>query len=161
LSGSEAARQVVERWFPLEGTSPDRLPEPLRVRLRRDLEKPDRPPEVRLPFSIADHRGELEVRIFCDPDAETCELRFFERLMGNGVGALRSALGLSRRETEVLRWLVEGKTNQEIAGILGVSLSTVKTHVSRILRRLDVETRAAAVSRAMERTRFQLFTSIY
>lgn len=51
--------------------------------------------------------------------------------------------------------LMEDETNEEIARILGLGRSTVKTHVSSILRRFDVDTRAAAVSRAMELTRFR------
>lgn len=47
----------------------------------------------------------------------------------------------------MLRWVVEGETNDEIAAILGLSLSTVETHMSHILGRLGVDTRAAAVSR--------------
>jgi DNA-binding CsgD family transcriptional regulator len=51
---------------------------------------------------------------------------------------------LSLREREVLHWLSEGKTNAEIAQILGVSVATVKTHVARIFEKLHVETRTAA-----------------
>jgi DNA-binding CsgD family transcriptional regulator len=154
LSGSEAGWQTLERWFPPETTAANRIPQALRVWLGRPLATPARLPKVRAPFRLVDQRGDLEVRVFCDPGAETYELRFFERLPGN-VGTLRSALGVSRREADVLRWLMEGKTNEEIAQILGLGLSTVKTHVSSLLRRLDVETRSAAVSRAMEMTRFR------
>lgn len=59
-------------------------------------------------------------------------------------------LDLSRRELEVLSHLVEGRTNQEIAEALFVSPNTVKTHVSNIYRKLDVERRAQAVARAKE-----------
>ena len=55
-------------------------------------------------------------------------------------------LGLTERETEVLCWLASGKTNQEIATILGLSFFTVKTHVTNILHRLDVDTRTAAAA---------------
>jgi DNA-binding CsgD family transcriptional regulator len=58
-------------------------------------------------------------------------------------------LGLSRRETEVLAWLTEGKTNAEIAIILGTSVRTVDKHLERVFRKLDVETRTAAVARAL------------
>jgi len=54
------------------------------------------------------------------------------------------AHGFTRRECEVLQWLMEGKRNAEIAVILGISPFTVKTHVERILARLGVENRAAA-----------------
>ena len=43
-----------------------------------------------------------------------------------------------------LRWIREGKSNEEIAIILGLKISTVKTHVQHILRKLGVENRLAA-----------------
>ncbi|MCS6283945.1 MAG: hypothetical protein H8K08_00845 [Nitrospira sp.] len=58
--------------------------------------------------------------------------------------------GLSRREAEVLRWVAQGKTNDEIALVLGVRLATVKKHLERIYIKLGVETRMAAVARAKE-----------
>lgn len=51
---------------------------------------------------------------------------------------------LTRRETEVARWLAEGKTNAEIGHILGISAATVKNHVEHILYKLRVESRLAA-----------------
>lgn len=57
---------------------------------------------------------------------------------------------LSAREAEVLEYLRIGKTRDEIATILGVGLETVKTHVKRILVRLDVPNTPAAVNRAYE-----------
>lgn len=56
---------------------------------------------------------------------------------------LRS-LPLSRREQEILRWVCQGKTNWEIATILGTSQRTVDTHMEHILKRLGVENRTAA-----------------
>ena len=54
---------------------------------------------------------------------------------------------LSRRETQVLRWLREGKSNEEIGGILGISGLTVKNHLQRLYRVLGVSNRAHAVAR--------------
>lgn len=62
--------------------------------------------------------------------------------------ALPPELDLSRRELEVLSYLVQGHTNRQIAEALFVSLNTVKTHVSNIYRKLDVERRTQAVARA-------------
>jgi transcriptional regulator EpsA len=55
---------------------------------------------------------------------------------------------LSARETEVLRWVGQGKTNQEIGWLLKISPLTVKNHVQKILRKLGVSNRAQAVSKA-------------
>ena len=51
---------------------------------------------------------------------------------------------LTRREAEVLQWIVETKSNLEIAMILGISPRTVHKHVEHILRKLGVENRRAA-----------------
>ena len=60
------------------------------------------------------------------------------------------ALGLTPRVAEVLLWVAQGKTNPEIATILGISEQTVKKHMMEILAILAVETRTAATLRALE-----------
>ena len=59
-------------------------------------------------------------------------------------------VGLSAREQQVLALIAQGHSNQEIADELFVSLSTVKTHVSNVLSKLDVKRRTQAVQRAKE-----------
>jgi len=58
---------------------------------------------------------------------------------------------LSPRELEVLHLLVGGKTNKEIAHLLGITEATVKSHVSTILMRLNVNDRTQAVVTALQR----------
>lgn len=58
--------------------------------------------------------------------------------------------GLTPRAAEALLWLAQGKTNSDIAQILGVTESTVKKHVQEIFDKLGVETRSAATLRALE-----------
>jgi DNA-binding NarL/FixJ family response regulator len=59
-------------------------------------------------------------------------------------------LGLTPRAAEVLLWVAQGKTNSDIATILGISESTVKKHLLEIFEKLAVETRSAATLRALE-----------
>ena len=59
------------------------------------------------------------------------------------------SLGLSARETEVLAWLAHGKSNAEIAGILGLAPATIKHCLERVYGKLDVGTRAAATAVAV------------
>jgi DNA-binding CsgD family transcriptional regulator len=54
------------------------------------------------------------------------------------------ALGLTRREAEVLVWVAEGETSPEIGIILNAAPNTIKKHVSHILEKLAVETRLSA-----------------
>lgn len=58
---------------------------------------------------------------------------------------------ISPREREVLSHVVHGKSNREIANLLGISEATVKCHVSELLRRLEVSDRTQAVVAALQR----------
>jgi GAF domain-containing protein len=69
-----------------------------------------------------------------------------------GVAQLRRAYNLSRREREVLTLLIQGRTNKEIAEALIVSVNTVKKHVQSIFTKLNVDSRAAAVAKALGET---------
>jgi DNA-binding NarL/FixJ family response regulator len=60
------------------------------------------------------------------------------------------SLGLTPRAAEALLWVAQGKTNSDIAVILGISESTVKKHLLEIFVKLGVETRSAATLRALE-----------
>lgn len=57
---------------------------------------------------------------------------------------------LTGRELEILRLVVKGRSNNEIAAELTLSLHTVKTHVGHILAKLEVASRAQAIARAHE-----------
>jgi len=57
--------------------------------------------------------------------------------------------GLTPRENEVLHWLAHGKTDAEIAALLGLSPRTVQKHLEHVYIKLGVETRTAAVMRSV------------
>jgi len=61
-----------------------------------------------------------------------------------------SELGLNAREGEVLSWLSKGKTNRDIAQILGLSPRTVDKHLEQIYSKLGVENRTAAAAIAVK-----------
>ncbi len=63
---------------------------------------------------------------------------------------------LSAREVEVLRLLVSGRRNREIATALDIAEGTVKLHVSSILGKLGAVDRTEAVTRALQRGIVQL-----
>lgn len=63
-------------------------------------------------------------------------------------GARLDDAALTPRETEVLSWVAKGKTNRDIAEILGMSPRTVNKHLEHVFEKLGVETRAAAAALA-------------
>ena len=67
-----------------------------------------------------------------------------------GSGAPADAHGLTARELEVLRMVATGQTNRAIAAELVLSERTVDRHVSNILTKLRVSSRAAATAYAYE-----------
>ncbi|GAA2858178.1 response regulator transcription factor [Streptosporangium fragile] len=78
-------------------------------------------------------------------------LRLLRHVTSSGApAARRPAQPLSERETEVVRAIARGRTNQEIAAELFISLSTVKGHVSTIMAKLGVRNRVEIASWAWE-----------
>jgi DNA-binding CsgD family transcriptional regulator len=62
---------------------------------------------------------------------------------------LRKRFDLTGREAEVLRWIVQGKSNRDVAAILACSPRTVNKHLEQIYHKLEVENRTAAAMLAM------------
>jgi DNA-binding CsgD family transcriptional regulator len=60
---------------------------------------------------------------------------------------------LTQRESEVLHWVIQGKTNRDIGDILGMSPRTVNKHLEHVFEKLGVETRTAAATLATNRIR--------
>ncbi len=58
---------------------------------------------------------------------------------------------LTAREVEVLRHLALGRSNKEIGDVLCISEETVKTHVAKLLAKLQAENRAQAIVHALKR----------
>ena len=58
-----------------------------------------------------------------------------------GTAAARTTSVLTVREVEVLRLVAAGRTNREVAGELFISVKTVETHVSSVLRKLQLSSR--------------------
>ena len=56
---------------------------------------------------------------------------------------------ISFREEEIMTWVGQGKSNEEIGMILGISPNTVKNHLKKIFQKLNVSTRAQAVAKYM------------
>lgn len=97
-------------------------------------------------------------RGFSDRDRERVELirphlghlyRLSTRTACDGEALAQAAPPLTVREREVLDWLGAGKTDKDIGAILTISPRTVQKHLQRVYEKLGVETRTAAVMRAI------------
>ena len=151
---AESARLVwqtplARRWLPdYFATPPDVVPEPLLDWLRTALSHPDQRP-------LSTARGDRQ--LVCTLQGRTMDDDWLVVLRevsdAATVEATMQALRLTLRESEVLYWVVQGKTNRDIGDILGSSPATVKKHLERVYEKLGVETRTAAATVAMQRVR--------
>jgi DNA-binding CsgD family transcriptional regulator len=101
---------------------------------------------ARAPLMVERDGRRLSVRIVCDGEQRLLVLDEHS-IMPKAEGL--KPLGLSPRQAEVLSWIAVGKTNADIATILGMSERTVEKRIEHIFRTLEVETRTAAAARAM------------
>ena len=102
--------------------------------------------------SVPDHP---ELRLYYMGGAGPNEflLRLAKESSGELPKEFSSEFGLTVRESEVLSWLSKGKTNRDIAQILGLSPRTVDKHLEQIYAKLGVENRTAAAAIATNATR--------
>jgi DNA-binding CsgD family transcriptional regulator len=133
---STTARQRLRPFVALDAFSQGQLPPPLAA-LFEDKSKPS--PRRPHPEVLLEHGGRsVRVRLVQSRRVGAAVL-----LIEDEAAPTPSEL-LSRREREVMDWLSEGKSNEEIGIILGISPHTVKNHLDRIFRKLCVDHRHAA-----------------
>jgi DNA-binding CsgD family transcriptional regulator len=127
------------------------LPDAVTRWMRLQLSKLAEHRAIGLPFQplkLGSGQQQLNIRMVLDPAeppmlilAKTREVVTIEAL---------SRFGLTPRETEVLYWLVQGKTNGEIAMLLGTREGTARKHVEHILHHFGTHNRTATVLHVME-----------
>ncbi len=106
-------------------------------------------PASRRSFRLNSTAGEVHIRAVPTPSRDRILLVL--TLHDSGPSETDgNAFGLTRRENEVARWISRGKTNAEIAAILGISPRTVHKHVEHILARAGVESRVVLTVRLLE-----------
>jgi DNA-binding response OmpR family regulator len=69
------------------------------------------------------------------------------------IESLMNCFKLTQRESEVLNWVIKGKTNRDIGDILGTSPRTVNKHLEHVFVKLGVETRTSAAAVALGKIR--------
>jgi len=103
-----------------------------------------------LPAALGADGGALVVRRFAERDRNDLQMLVLEERGAPPGPASLLALGLTAREAEVLYWIAQGKSNPDIATILGANVRTVHKHVEHIFQKLGLETRNAAMLAALE-----------
>jgi DNA-binding CsgD family transcriptional regulator len=150
---TQSALRWMAAYFGGRQWSGERLPEVLgRWLLQQEacLDSTGDAPRVQTPFVVARGDRRLVIRQVSEPDQL---LLLLEEEPTTVVPRLLESFGLTRRESEVLAWVAEGKTNVEIGQILGMRRRTVSKHLERIFQKLGVETRTAAAIRALDLAR--------
>jgi len=145
---SPGSRRLLERYFGPRRRG-DQLPEDLARWVRAQDEALDASagvPSPRRPLGVVRDGACLWVRIVADDTQRTLLL---EERAGRLDPAALAPLGLTARESEVLAWVAEGKSNEQIAAILGARPATVAKHLERVYRKLGVESRTAAAVHAL------------
>jgi DNA-binding CsgD family transcriptional regulator len=142
--------RLLRKFFPDYGKHFVRLPDPLLRWLRhvREVLQSDCPtsfPELFVAQSATSH---FTARFLFEGNGVT-RLILSESVLIDPK-QLQSAWQLTQREAEVLQWMVEAKSNADIAQITNTSPRTVEKHVERILHKLQVENRTAAARKAAD-----------
>ncbi len=106
-------------------------------------------PPACLPLRIQQAGRELTIRLVVEQLGTRYLLLFEEQTLSSWQSL--ALLGLSQRETEVLSWVIQGKDNKAIATQLSVHISTVRKHLENIYRKLEVQSRTAAIARSLEK----------
>jgi DNA-binding CsgD family transcriptional regulator len=91
--------------------------------------------------------GEIQIRAMPTSTFDRWLLVLSRENHHRPIGTAPAIPGLSRRQQEVAHWIREGKTNPEIATIMGISPRTVQKHVEHIFEKLGVESRVAIATR--------------
>lgn len=144
------ADQWLEEYFGNPSWVAKHLPKALQFWVRQQeavLTGTDGVPRPREPLVLERNGKRLVVRLLSDPNQSLLLLE--EQHTALKPASLES-LDLTRRETEVLRWIALGKTNIEVGRVLGLSARTIQKHLEHIYQKLGVETRTAATARALE-----------
>ena len=97
----------------------------------------------------ADGKHRLHVTYIGQVGPDEQLLRLVAEQSGSDEVLLRERLGLTSREAEVLLWLSRGKSNRDIAEILGLSPRTINKHLEQMFEKLGVENRASATALAV------------
>lgn len=147
---SEYARLLLEKYFAGENCAADGLPGSLGDWIRK-INLSVRSNEFSVPavpLKIIVQNGELTARIAFNGQTGERTLMLEEKRLATPQKFMK--LGVTRREAEILFWITQGKSDEVMARLCNISPRTVHKHVQNIYIKLGVETRTAAMLKALE-----------
>ena len=103
----------------------------------------------RLPLNAPAEKIELTILQHRDAEEVLCKISTATDEEHEGPQKLQDTLNLTKRESEVLYWLAQGKTNKDIAEILEIGARTVDKHLEQMFPKLGVENRTSAAGVAI------------
>jgi DNA-binding CsgD family transcriptional regulator len=140
----------LETYFAKSTCSHQQLPDRLQSWLKYQIDcltQNSDLPHVCLPLRIQRASRELTIRLTIEPERTQYLLLLAEQTLSS-LNSL-SLLGLSQRETEVLKLVVQGKDNKAIAAQLSVNISTIRKHLENIYTKFGVNSRTEAIAHAL------------
>jgi DNA-binding CsgD family transcriptional regulator len=150
---SDRAAEMLQRYFPDEYIAGRQLPDTLNCWAKQQIKILNTAQSSQLlkPWKIEAFSHELSIRLLKDRLHEQWILTFEESESVKMSIYSFCAIGLTKRQSEVMFWAIEGLSNAEIAAQLFCSDLTVKKHLENIYTKLNVHSRSMAVASVLTR----------
>jgi DNA-binding CsgD family transcriptional regulator/PAS domain-containing protein len=147
---SEQSRALLEKYFDQEKISDKDLPDDLQRWISEFNFFDNKEQIINLPPPLIIERKNsvLQINLMFNSSTNERTLILEEKPLLNP--SILMLLGLTKREAEILFFIAKGKSDKEIAVLCRISQHTVQKHVQHIYQKLGVETRTAAMLRAIE-----------
>jgi len=147
---SEQSRKLLEKYFNREKVGDKNLPEDLLRWISEYDFFNNKEQIINLPppFIIEGENSLLRISLMFNSSTNEVTLILEEKPLLTA--SILMYLGLTKREAEILFFIAKGKSDKEIAFLCRISQHTVQKHVQHIYQKLGVETRTAAMLRALE-----------
>lgn len=102
------------------------------------------------PVMVQVNDDQVRCHLIDQDESGRCLLKVDDPRQPDDSTKLVHSFGLTEREAEVLLWIVHGKTNKEIAQILGLSPRTINKHLEQVFRKMQVDNRTSAAFTALQ-----------
>ncbi len=150
----EQAEKLISKFFPSSTSETYKLPEVLTNWIQRNLRNLSIDSDFSNPIppliTVKD-KHTLTIRLHINHDNEQYVLVLEEQTPLNLSFSVLQELGLTKRETEILHWIIRDRSNQQISEILNLSNRTVQKHCENIYSKLGVHNRAASITKTIQK----------